>query len=403
MNAEVFIYDAVRTPRGKGKMGAPLSALAPQELVRQLVDALRERHGEAAIAGAERLVLSCVGQTGDQGGHIAMVGKLHAGLADATIALTINNFCSGGLSAVALAAATVRAGDAGLVLAGGVEMMSRVPFLADQAPYYADPALSEQLRYVPVALSADYLAHRFDVTREELDVATINSHRRARAAWDAGRYDRSVVAMRDEAGKVLLDPDETIRDTMTMEGLGALPPAFVETGAAGVDAMIDRAKPGTGPIDHRHSIANCPPIADGAGLVLVGSAAAGTALGLAPLAKIEACVEAAGDPIDQLTSGEAAMDRLLAKTGRTLADLDLVEYMEAFAVVPSLFYRRADVDPEIVNVNGGHLAMGHPMGATGAILTATLVEEMARRDAAQGLVVTHGGSGVGTAALLTRA
>lgn len=402
MTEEVFIYDALRTPRGKGKMGAPLSALSPQELVRQLIDTLRERHGEDAVRAVERLVLSCVGQIGDQGGHIAMVSKLHAGLTDETIALTINNFCSGGLSAVALAASVVRAGDADLMLTGGVEMMSRVPFLADQAPYYSDPELAEHLRYVLVALSADYLAHMFDVTREELDVATLRSHQRARDAWDAGRYTRSVVAMKDADGAVLLERDETIRNGMTIETLGALPPAFIEAGAAGVDAMIDRIKPGTGPIDHRHSIANCPPIADGAGLVLIGNAKAGEAHGLTPLARIDACVEAAGDPIDQLTAGAAAMEKLLGKTGRSLVDLDLIEYMEAFAVVPSLLYRREDVDPDIVNVNGGHLAMGHPMGATGAILTATLVEELCRRDVGQGLVVTHGGSGVGTAALLTR-
>jgi len=400
MMAEVFIYDAVRTPRGKGKAGAPLATLQPQELIRQLIETLRKRHGATAVAGAERLLLSCVGQIGDQGGNIAMVSKLHAGLADTVVAQTINNFCSGGLSAVAQAASIIRAGDANMMLAGGVEMMSRVPFLADGAPYYSDPSLSEHLRYVPVALSADYLADKFDVSREELDSVTFHSHQKAQQAWDAGRYERSVIPMVDANGAVLLDRDQTIRAGTTMESLSTLPPAFTDSEI--VDARINRARPETGPIIHRHSIANCPPIADGAGLVMLGSAEAGAALGLHPLAKIAACVEAAGDPIDQLTAGAAAMERLLEKTGQSFADLDLIEYMEAFAVVPSLLYRREGIDPAIVNVNGGHLAMGHPMGATGAVLTATLVEEMQRRDAKQGMVVTHGGSGVGTAALLTK-
>lgn len=402
MSGAAFLFDAVRTPRGKGKAGGALAAVKPAELVRQLIEALRARHGAVAVDSAERLVLSCVGQVGAQGGHIAMVSKLHAALPDRVAAQTLNNFCAGGLSAIGAAAAAVESGGAGLILAGGVEAMSQVPFLADRADYYADPDTARALAYVPVAIAADYLADRRGVARDELDAATLESHRRAHAAWEAGRYESSVIPVRTAQGGVALARDETIRPDLTPETLAALPPAFEALGRSGFDAVIAAHKAGTGAIEHRHSTANCPPIADGAALALIGTAAAGAALGLRPRARIARVVETGGDPIEQLTAGTAALERLLAATGLTLGEVDLIEYMEAFAVVPVLFLRDSGVDPAIVNVNGGHLALGHPMGATGAMLVATLLAEMERRDVERGIVVAHGGSGVGVAALLER-
>lgn len=403
MSGDAYLFDAVRTPRGKGKPGGALASVKPAELVRQLVEALRSRHGTEAVDAAERLVLSCVGQIGAQGGHIAMVSKLHAGLPERVAAQTLNNFCAGGLSAIGTAAAAVSSGAAGLVLAGGVESMSQVPFLADRADYYADPDTARALAYVPVALAADYLAHVRGVERAELDAATLESHRRAHFAWEEGRYESSVVAVRAAGGGVALDRDEAIRPDLTVEKLASLPPAFVELGQSGFDDVIAARKPGMGVIEHRHTNANCPPVADGAALAMIGSAGAGAARGLRPRARIVRVVEAGGDPVEQLTAGMAALERLLAECRLTLGEADLIEYMEAFAVVPVLFLRDTGVDPAIVNVNGGHLAMGHPMGATGALLVATLLAEMERRDLERGIVVAHGGSGVGVAALLERA
>jgi len=398
---DAYVFDAIRTPRGKGKANGALAAIAPHELVRQVIDALRVRTGGAPDA-VDRFDLSCVGQIGAQGGHLALVSRLHAGLPDTVTCLTINNFCVGGLTAVASAANAVRAGDAGLALAGGVECMSQVPFLADKASYYADPETARALNYVPVALSADFLAFREGITRADLDAVTLESHRRAAAAWSEGRYGDSVIPVRAADETIALDRDETIRAGMTAESLAALPPAFERDGKAGFDDVIRAAKPGVGEIEHRHSIANCPPVADGAALALVGTKDAGAARGLAPLARIRAQASINADAVDQLTAGFAAMELALDRAGMELGDVERIEFMEAFAAVPVKFARDYHPDPARVNVNGGHLALGHPMGATGAALLATLVHEMARSGAATGLVVAHGGSGVGSAMVIER-
>ncbi|MCC5995756.1 MAG: acetyl-CoA C-acyltransferase [Oceanicaulis sp.] len=397
---DAYVYDAVRTPRGKGLPGGALAGLAPHDLTGQLIAALKARQGEDAVSGASALMLGCVGQTGAQGGHIALVSRLAAGLPHAMSALTLNNFCAAGLTAAGLAAQRASAGEPGLMLAGGVEMMSRVPFMGDQADYYCDRDLARALRYVPVALAADLLATRFDLDREALEAEVLASHQRAHAAWETGRYGASVVPVTARDGSVALARDELIRANMTPERLAALPPAFAEAGAAGADAVMLAVRPELKAVNHVHSIAACPGMADGAALALIGARDAGARAGLKPLARILAHVEAAGDPVDQLTAGFAAMDRLLAGTGLTLGDIDRIEFMEAFAAVPALFRRERAPDPGRVNVNGGHLAMGHPMGASGAILLTTLVHELARCGGALGLVVVHGGSGVGAAMLV---
>ncbi|MGI9605706.1 MAG: acetyl-CoA C-acyltransferase [Acidimicrobiales bacterium] len=397
--SDAYIYDAVRSPRAKGRPGGGLSSVQPHDLVAQLVDALRERTAGAAVDHADRLVLSCVGQVGAQGGHIALVSKLAATLPDRVVPHSLNNYCVGGLSAIGHATAAVESGQASLVLAGGVEMMSHVAFLADDAALYSDPLASE-LRWTPVGVAADHLAHRHDVGRATLDELSIESHRRAALAWESGRYDDHVVPIHDADGNIVIVADETIRPDLSMDDLAALPPAFEAIGAATYDAVI--AGVGAESIEHRHSVANCPPIADGAALTIVGNAEAGEQMGLEPIARIEAIVEMGADPLDQLTAGRAAMDRLLEDTDLTLAEMDRIEFMEAFAVVSALFHREHDVDRAIVNPDGGHLAMGHPMGATGAILTAALAHGLRRDGAIRGLVVASGGSGVGVAALLSR-
>ncbi|MEO1310031.1 MAG: acetyl-CoA C-acyltransferase [Pseudomonadota bacterium] len=398
---DVFLYDAVRTPRGKGKPDGALSEIAPHELVRQLIGALSARLGPETPRSIDRLILSTVGQVGPQGGHLALVTKLASGLPHGVSAMTVNNFCAGGLSALHTAANEVRAGAAELVLAAGVECMSQVPFLADKASYYTDPELSDRLAYVPVALSADYMAHREGLSRETLDEITHRSHQRAAAAWAAGAYEASVVPATHADGTLALAEDECIRASMTLEKLASMPPAFEAEGAK-FDPVAARSKPDLADVGHVMTVAHCPPIADGAAVVLLGGRKAGRRLGIEPIARVRATQEAAGDPVDQLTAGFAAMEAVLVNAGLRLEDIDLIEFMEAFAPPPAKFLRDYDVDPERVNVNGGHLAMGHPMGATGLVLTATLAHEMRRRDAALGLAVAHGGSGVGSALVLER-
>jgi acetyl-CoA acetyltransferase family protein len=399
---DVFVYDAVRSPRGKGKQGAPMAdAALPHQLVAHLIAELGRRHD--VNPHIEQLIVSCVGQTGAQGGHIGLVSKLEAGLPAETVVHSVNNYCVGGLSAIGAAANAIRAGLVDLAYAGGVEMMSHVPFGADRASYFTDPAVAGALSYAPPGIGADLLANLNDVDRETLDHWALRSHHRAAAAWDAGIYDGSVVAITGADGDVALARDETIVADMTAEKIAVLPPVFEEMGRTTFDAVIEAARSGTGPIEHRHTIAHCPPIADGASIVLLGSAEAGARHRLEPVARLVDLVEAAGDPILQLTAGATAMERVLDRNGLELAAMDHIEYMEAFAVVPALFERNYDVDMERVNPYGGHLAMGHPMGATGAILATAVTAELRRRGAGCGLAVAHGGAGVGVAAVFEAA
>lgn len=399
---DAYIYDALRTPRGKGREDGALAGLGPHELVAQLVAALKRRTSPHAIDSAGAMILGCVGQVGSQGGNIALVSRLHAGLPHEVAAWSLNNFCVAGLTAAGQAAALASAGESRLMLAGGVEMLSQVPFMGDKASYYCDPDLARALRYAPVALSADLMATKEGLDRAALDAEVLQSHQRAAQAWAGGRHAGAVIPVHGPDGAVLLEQDECIRPSMDQAALDALPPAFAKLGAAGYDAMMLAAHPGLEQVVHLHSVAHCPPLADGAALALIGSKSAGEAAGLKPLGRIRARADAAGDPVDQLTAGFAAMDALLKQTGLTLRDFDRIEFMEAFAAVPALFRRERDADPQRINVNGGHLAMGHPMGASGAILLTTLVHELARCGGALGLVVAHGGSGAGSAMIVER-
>jgi acetyl-CoA C-acetyltransferase/acetyl-CoA acyltransferase len=381
---QAWIYDAVRTARGKARPDGGLAALKPQQLVGALVDALEARGAAAREAGS--LVLGCVGQVGDQGGNIALVSKLHAGLPDEATAYTLNNYCVSGLTAIGNVALQVASGQIERGLAGGVEMMSRVPFMGDQASYYSDASLPQRSRYVPVVLAADRLAEARGVSREELDAVALVSQQRSAAAEQA----RAGLASRIEVGGLALD--ECIRPKTDAESLAAMSPAFAGL-AAQYAAALD------GPIDHRHTIAHAPPVCDGAGLALVGGA---PRAGERPRARIVAYAEAGGDPHASLLAGFTAMQRVLACVGLTLADMDRIEFMEAFAVTQALFLREYAVDPAKVNVGGGHVARGHPMGASGAILLSTLLDALDDAAGRYGLVVCSGASGIGAAMIVER-
>ena len=388
-------------PAKGDKPGGALSVVRPHQLVVGLIEAIEQRNpgmGDHVAC----LTLGCVGQVGAQGGHIALVSRLASGLSDGVPAKSLNNFCVSGLTAVADAATKTRSGERGLQLAGGVESLSQVGFLADKADYYSNVELMRAIKWAPPVMGAELIATLEGYSKEELDAVTLLSHQRAHAAWQNDVYAASVEPVRNAAGNVLLDREELVRKDLTVDALAAMQPAFAEQGAMGFDAAMLAEHGDLELINHVHSIANCPGMADGAALILLGSREAGEAAGLEPRARIVAMAETADDPVLQLTAGFKAMERLMAKTGLQIGDFDRIEFMEAFAAVPLKFERDYGPDPDKVNVNGGHLAMGHPMGATGAILLTTLVHELAQCDGELGIVVAQAGGGIGSAMIVER-
>ena len=382
--ADVFLYDAVRTPRGKAKADGGLSALTPHELVKQQIGAIGARLRHAVMA-PEALLLGCIGQVGDQGGHIALISKLHAGLPDATAAHSINNYCASGLTAIGQAAAMVASGQAETVLAGGVECMSRVPFMGDHASYYSDPGFPPRTRYIPVVLAADRLAAAEGFSRAELDGVALASQQKAAAA----EGNTALIHSRIATGA--LQAEECIRPKTDAASLAAMPSGF--------GALQDHYAEALGGerFEPLHTLSHAPPVCDGAGLALVGRAGLGQ-----PRARILAFAESGGDPVAALTAGFAAMDKALVRAGLTLADMDRIEFMESFAVTIAKFLRDRDVDPARVNASGGHIAKGHPMGASGAILASTLLDCLDEAEGRLGLVVVSGASGVGAAMVVER-
>lgn len=385
---KAFIHDAVRTPRGRAHATeGGLAAQNPGSLLTHLSGALAGRGRWNADRTADMMIVGCVGQVAAQGGHIAMVAKMRGAVADTVPVHTINNFCASGLSAIGQAASMVAAGQARSVLAGGVEMLSRVAFMADNADYYTASDLPVPRRYIPVSLAADLLAMKWGVGRAELDAVALTSQQRAAAAETRPGLHASRIAVDGLSAEQLPRPTNA-------ESLAALRPAFPRLAAQYRDALGDVE------IDHRHTVAHAPPMADGAALALVGGPEAGG--GRLPRARILAWAEAGGDPRDSLTAGFTAMDQALARSGLCLRDMDRVEFMEAFAVTIAAFLRDRDVDPARVNVSGGHLAKGHPMGATGAILLSTLLDALDEGEGTLGLVVATGAQGVGVAMVVER-
>ncbi|MGV9009913.1 acetyl-CoA C-acyltransferase [Brevundimonas sp.] len=376
-----YIHDAVRTARGKARPDGGLASLKPHELVGGLVDAMEARGHPARSADA--LILGCVGQVGAQGANVALVTKLHAGLPDDSPAYSLNNYCVSGLTAIGQAAGLVETGQADRVLAGGVEMMSRVGFMADKADYYEDSSFSTRTRYIPVVVAADRLAEDIGVSRDEMDAAALRSQQRTAAAEGT-----PLVASRIAVNG--LDREEAARATTTAESLAAMPAAFAPLGEQYAEALGGRT------LDHRHTVAHAPPMCDGAGLALVTGTAEGAR------ARIVSWAESGGDPVASLTAGFTAMDKALERANLTLADMDRIEFMEAFAVTIVKFLRERDVDADRVNVGGGHLAKGHPMGATGAILVSSLLDALDACDGRYGLVVAAGAQGVGSAMVVER-
>jgi acetyl-CoA C-acetyltransferase len=399
--AEAYIYDAIRTPRGKGKMDGSLHEVKPVTLVGGLMHALQDRTG-LNTAEVDDVVLGCVTPVGDQSGDIAKTAALAAGWDWKAAGVQVNRFCGSGLEAVNLAAQKVRSGWEDIVVAGGVESMSRVPMGSDGWAMATDPETARALGFVPQGIGADLIATLESYTRADVDAFAVESQRRAALAQAEGRFARSLVPVRDRNGVTILDRDEFIKPGTTLEGLAKLKPSFAQMGAMGYDAVALKRYPWVERIDHVHHAGNASGIVDGAALVLVGSEAAGQRYGWAPRARIVATALTGTDPTIMLTGPAPAAQKALAKAGLRVEDIDLFEVNEAFAAVVMRFAREMGVGMDKINVNGGAIAMGHPLGATGAMILGTLVDELERRQLRYGLATLCIGGGMGIATIVER-
>jgi acetyl-CoA C-acetyltransferase len=401
--ADALVYEAIRTPRGRGKSSGSLHTTKPVSLVVGLIDEMRTRHPELDTSRIDDLVLGCVTPVGDQGGDIAKTAALMAGLPETVAGVQLNRFCASGLEAVNIAAQKVRSGWEDLVLAGGVESMSRVPMGSDGGAWAMDPETSYATGFVPQGIGADLIATIEGFTREDVDRYALESQKRAASAWAEGLFNGSVVPVRDITGEVLIERDEHIRADSTIAGLGALNPSFAMMGEmGGFDAVALQKYHWVERIEHVHTPGNSSGIVDGAALVLIGSEEIGRELGLRPRARILATALSGADPTIMLTGPMPASRKALAKAGLSIRDMDLVEINEAFAAVVLRFMKDMELPPEKVNVNGGAIAMGHPLGATGAMILGTLIDELERRDRRYGLATLCVGGGMGIATVVER-
>jgi len=403
MSTEAFIYDAVRTPRGKGKKDGSLHTIKPIDLVVGLMDALAERNGEGIKQLADDVVLGCVTPVGDQGADIAKTAALAAGLADTVAGVQINRFCASGLEAVNMAAMKVRSGFEDLVIAGGVESMSRIPMASDGGAWAMDPATSLTTGFVPQGIGADLIATIEGFSRTDIDSFALQSQKRAAAAQASGHFDKSVVPVKDINGLTVLAKDEFIRGNATLEALGALQPSFMMMGEmGGFNAVALQKYHWVETINHVHTAGNSSGIVDGAALMLIGNEAAGKKLGLKPRARFVATALSGADPTIMLTGPAPAAYKALEKAGLSVADIDLWEINEAFAAVALRFMKDMGIKDDIVNVNGGAIAMGHPLGATGCMILSTLLDELERRNLKRGLATLCVGGGMGIATIIER-
>jgi acetyl-CoA C-acetyltransferase len=400
---EAYIYDAVRTPRGRGKSSGSLYEVKPISLVVGLIHELRERYPELDPATIDDVVLGVVSPIGDQGGDIAKAAAITAGLPHTVAGVQLNRFCASGLESVNIAAQKVRSGMEEMVLAGGVEAMSRVPMGSDGGAWAMDPETSYDTGFVPQGIGADLIATLEGFSREDVDTFAVESQTRAAKAWANGYFARSVVPVKDRNGVTVLDRDEHIRAGASLDSLAGLQPSFAMIGeAGGFDAVALQRYHWVEKIDHVHHAGNSSGIVDGAALCLVGTEAAGKAAGLTPRARIVSTALSGSDPTIMLTGPAPASRKALAKAGLTVDDIDLFEINEAFAAVALRFMRDLDLPHDKVNVNGGAIAMGHPLGATGAMILGTLVDELERRDLRYGLTTLCVGGGMGIATVVER-
>lgn len=400
---DAYIYDTVRTPRGKGRKDGALHEVTSLRLSALTLNALKERNNLEGHA-VEDVIWGNATQVMEQGGCLARSAVLASDLDQSIPGLAINRFCASGMEAVNLAANQIRGGAGDGYIAGGVEMMGRVAMGSDGAAVAVDPSVALDNYFVPQGISADIIATQYGFTREQADALAVESQRRAKAAWDDGRFDRSVITVRDQNGLAILERDEHMRPQTDMQTLGALNPSFQMMGEQmpGFDKVALLKYPHLERIEHIHHAGNSSGIVDGAAAVLVGNKKFGEKWGLTPRARIMATAKIGTDPTIMLTGPVPVTEKILAESGMKINDIDLFEVNEAFAAVVLRFQQAFGVDPELVNVNGGSIAMGHPLGATGAILIGTLLDELERTGKQTGLATLCVASGMGAATIIER-
>jgi acetyl-CoA C-acetyltransferase len=399
---EAYIYDHVRSPRGRGRANGSLHGITPTNLTSQVLSSLRDRN-ELDTSLVDDVVLGCVTPVGEQGADIARVAALNADYAETVAGKQLNRFCASGLEAVNTAAAQVMSGQSDAVIGGGVECMSRVPMMSDGGAWATDPQVASKLYFAPQGISADLIATLNGFSREDLDTYALESQKRAAHAWENGYFSGSVVPILNHVGETVLDHDEHMRPDSTMESLAGLNPAFVIPGQqGGFDAVAQQRYPEVEAIKHVHTAANSSGIVDGAAAVLVGSAEAGKQMNLKPRARIRAFSSIGSEPTIMLTGPAPATQKALNRAGMNTSDIDLFELNEAFASVVLLFMKLLNIPHDKINVNGGAIAMGHPLGATGAMILGTVLDELERRDLSTALVTLCIGAGMGTATIIER-
>lgn len=399
--AEAYIYDAVRTPRGRGRPDGALHEITALSLASQVLGAIRDRNG-LDTGLVDDVILGCVMPVGEQGSDIARIATLTAGYVQEVPGVQINRFCASGLEACNMAAAKVAFGEGRFVIAGGVESMSRVSLGADGGAMMVDPSFAYDHYYAPQGIGADMIATLNGFTRHDVDSYAVNSQRRAAVAWQEGRFEKSIVPVLDQAGAVRLAHDEHMRPDTDVQSLGALKPAFARSAEAGYGAAARARYPDMPPLEHVHHGGNSSGIVDGASAVLIGTKAAGEAAGLTPRARIVQTASIGSEPTIMLTGPEFVTAKILERAGMSISDIDLFELNEAFAAVVLRYQLALSIDPERLNVNGGAIAMGHPLGATGAMILGTALDELERTGRGTALINLCVGAGMGTATIIER-
>ncbi len=399
---DAFIYDHVRTPRGRGKVDGSLHEVTALNLASQALGAIKSRNN-LDTALVDDVVMGVVDPVGEAAADIARTAALVAGFGDSVPGVQINRFCASGLDAVNFAAAQIMSGQQELAIGGGVESMSRVGIGSAGGAWAVDPSIAVAHYFLPQGISADLIATKYGFSRDDVDAYAVESQKRAAAAWEEGRFNHSVMAVKDVNGLTILAKDEHMRPGTTMQSLAALQPSFVQMGElGGFDAVAIQAHPEVEYVNHVHHAGNSSGIVDGAAAVLVGNKEAGQKAGLKPRARVRAFANIGSDPALMLTGPIDVTKKVLKTAGMTLADIDLIEINEAFASVVLRYLQAFDLDAAKVNVNGGAIALGHPLGATGAMILGTLVDEMERRNVSTGLVTLCIGAGMGTATIIER-
>jgi acetyl-CoA C-acetyltransferase len=399
--ADAYIFDAVRTPRGKGRRDGALHEITALSLATQVLEAVRDRNN-LDTSQVDDVILGCVAPVGEQGSDIARIAVLNADYAESTAGVQINRFCASGLEACNMAAAKVMSGEAGMAIGGGVESMSRVPMGSDGGAWPMDPSIAFKSYFAPQGIGADLIATLYGFSRDDVDAYAVESQKRAAAAWDAGRFLKSVVPVKDQLGLPILARDEHMRPETSMQSLASLNPAFTMPGEMGFDSVVTQRYPQVEKMSHVHHAGNSSGIVDGAAAVLIGTKEMGEAAGLKPRARIRGMASIGSEPSIMLTGPSLVTEKLLKRLGMKVEDIDLYELNEAFASVVLRFMQALDIPHDKINVNGGAIAMGHPLGATGAMILGTVLDELERTNQETALITLCVGAGMGTATVIER-